>query len=256
MPERQLPRLSAIIIAKNEAAQHRRLPRQLAFCDERIVVDGGSDDGTPRDRAGRRARASRPRLAGIRRAEEFRAFARRRRLGAVDRRRRARQPGARAGDPDARSRRRTPTATRSRAARASSAARCAIRAGLPTTCCGCSAAARRASPTISCTSGSSATAGRRGSPSRCCTIRCSARGRDRAHGPLFDRRRRDAGGLRPPGSFVSGIAHGLWSFLRTYVLRLGFLDGREGFLLAVANAEGTYYRYMKAWLQGAARWLN
>jgi glycosyltransferase involved in cell wall biosynthesis len=50
-------------------------------------------------------------------------------------------------------------------------------------------------------------------------------------------------------SFASGIAHGLWSFLRTYVWRRGFLDGREGFLLAVANAEGTYYRYMKAWLK-------
>lgn len=51
-------------------------------------------------------------------------------------------------------------------------------------------------------------------------------------------------------SFMSGIVHGLWSFLRTYVFRAGFLDGREGFLLAVANAEGTYYRYMKAWLAG------
>jgi glycosyltransferase involved in cell wall biosynthesis len=51
-------------------------------------------------------------------------------------------------------------------------------------------------------------------------------------------------------SFMSGILHGLWTFLRTYVLRAGFLDGREGFLLAVANAEGTYYRYMKAWLAG------
>jgi glycosyltransferase involved in cell wall biosynthesis len=49
-------------------------------------------------------------------------------------------------------------------------------------------------------------------------------------------------------SFAQGITHGLWSFFRAYVLRLGFLDGREGFLLAVANAEGTYYRYMKAWL--------
>jgi glycosyltransferase involved in cell wall biosynthesis len=55
-----------------------------------------------------------------------------------------------------------------------------------------------------------------------------------------------AGGRRV--SFMSGITHGLWSFFRAYVLRLGFLDGREGFLLAVANAEGTYYRYMKAWL--------
>jgi glycosyltransferase involved in cell wall biosynthesis len=51
-------------------------------------------------------------------------------------------------------------------------------------------------------------------------------------------------------SFASGITHGMWSFLRAYVLRRGFLDGREGFLLAVANAEGTYYRYMKAWLAG------
>ena len=51
-------------------------------------------------------------------------------------------------------------------------------------------------------------------------------------------------------SFMSGIMHGLWTFLRTYFFRAGFLDGREGFLLAVANAEGTYYRYMKAWLRG------
>jgi len=54
-------------------------------------------------------------------------------------------------------------------------------------------------------------------------------------------------------SFTSGIFHGLWTFFRTYVLRAGFLDGREGFLLAVANAEGTYYRYMKAWLKGRSR---
>lgn len=56
-----------------------------------------------------------------------------------------------------------------------------------------------------------------------------------------------------PVSFMSGIMHGLWSFLRTYVLRAGFLDGRTGFLLAVANAEGTYYRYMKAWLEKQRR---
>ena len=49
-------------------------------------------------------------------------------------------------------------------------------------------------------------------------------------------------------SFLAGIGHGLYAFLKSYVLRLGFLDGAEGFLLAVANAEGSYYRYMKAWL--------
>jgi glycosyltransferase involved in cell wall biosynthesis len=49
-------------------------------------------------------------------------------------------------------------------------------------------------------------------------------------------------------SFMTGIGHGLASFLRAYVWRAGFLDGAEGFLLAVANAEGSYYRYMKVWL--------
>ena len=53
--------------------------------------------------------------------------------------------------------------------------------------------------------------------------------------------------------FVTGIVRGAYAFFRTYVLRAGFLDGREGFLLAVLNAEGTYYRYMKAWLAGRRR---
>jgi hypothetical protein len=49
-------------------------------------------------------------------------------------------------------------------------------------------------------------------------------------------------------SFATGILRGLWTFVRTYILQRGFLDGHQGFLLAVANAEGTYYRYMKVWL--------
>ncbi|MGE4241061.1 glycosyltransferase family 2 protein [Ramlibacter sp.] len=50
------------------------------------------------------------------------------------------------------------------------------------------------------------------------------------------------------GSVGRAVLHGLWAFVRTYVLRRGFLDGRMGFLLAVSNAEGTYYRYVKLWL--------
>ena len=46
-------------------------------------------------------------------------------------------------------------------------------------------------------------------------------------------------------SLWKAIGHGLWTFLRGYVIKLGFLDGREGFLLAVSNAEGSYYRYLK-----------
>ncbi|MCF8054528.1 MAG: glycosyltransferase family 2 protein [Deltaproteobacteria bacterium] len=46
-------------------------------------------------------------------------------------------------------------------------------------------------------------------------------------------------------SLVTAIAHGFWSFLHTYLIKRGFLDGRQGFILAVTNAEGTYYRYLK-----------
>jgi hypothetical protein len=49
-------------------------------------------------------------------------------------------------------------------------------------------------------------------------------------------------------TLASGISHGLFAFLRAYVLRAGFLDGAEGFLLAVISAETSYYPYMKAWL--------
>ena len=48
------------------------------------------------------------------------------------------------------------------------------------------------------------------------------------------------------------VLKGLWAFFRSYVLRRGFLDGRRGFLLAVSNAEGTYYRCVKLWLMGQA----
>ncbi|MEK6208801.1 MAG: glycosyltransferase family 2 protein [Pseudomonadota bacterium] len=50
------------------------------------------------------------------------------------------------------------------------------------------------------------------------------------------------------GSLSRALLHGCWAFVRTYVLRAGFLDGRHGFMLAVSNAEGTYYRYLKLML--------
>jgi glycosyltransferase involved in cell wall biosynthesis len=50
------------------------------------------------------------------------------------------------------------------------------------------------------------------------------------------------------GSLAAAILHGFWAFLRTYVFRLGVLDGREGFMLAVINAENSYYRYVKLML--------
>jgi glycosyltransferase involved in cell wall biosynthesis len=46
-------------------------------------------------------------------------------------------------------------------------------------------------------------------------------------------------------SLGTAILHGTWAFIRTYFIRLGFLDGKMGFILAVSNAENTYYRYLK-----------
>lgn len=46
-------------------------------------------------------------------------------------------------------------------------------------------------------------------------------------------------------SFASAIGHGLFTFIRGYILRLGFLDGRQGLMLAISNAEGSYYKYLK-----------
>ncbi len=53
-----MPVLSAIIITKNEAANIADCLDSVAFCDERVVVDSGSDDDTVRIAEGRGARVS------------------------------------------------------------------------------------------------------------------------------------------------------------------------------------------------------
>ncbi len=47
------------------------------------------------------------------------------------------------------------------------------------------------------------------------------------------------------GSFGKALLRGAWAFVRTYLLRRGFLDGRAGFMIAVFNAETVYYRFLK-----------
>lgn len=49
-------------------------------------------------------------------------------------------------------------------------------------------------------------------------------------------------------SVSKAVLHGLWSFIRTYFFKRGFLDGPHGLALAISNAEGSYYRYLKLWL--------
>lgn len=49
------------------------------------------------------------------------------------------------------------------------------------------------------------------------------------------------------GSLLAAFAHSRWAFFRAYVLRLGCLDGRLGFVLASSIAHETWYRYIKLW---------
>jgi glycosyltransferase involved in cell wall biosynthesis len=56
------------------------------------------------------------------------------------------------------------------------------------------------------------------------------------------RQRRTAG---QRGGFGKALTRGVWAFVRTYLLRGGFLDGRAGFMIAVFNAETVYYRFLK-----------
>lgn len=51
-------------------------------------------------------------------------------------------------------------------------------------------------------------------------------------------------------SLAGALVRGLWAFIRTYALRLGFLDGRMGLVLAISVAETTYYKYLKLSLLG------
>ncbi len=48
-------------------------------------------------------------------------------------------------------------------------------------------------------------------------------------------------------SVWGAVGHGLWAFVRTYILKAGFMDGAHGLALAIATAEGSYYRHVKLW---------
>ena len=46
------------------------------------------------------------------------------------------------------------------------------------------------------------------------------------------------------GVFIAFL-HGFWAFNKHYLFKLGFLDGGAGFVIAIGNFEGTFYRYIK-----------
>jgi glycosyltransferase involved in cell wall biosynthesis len=48
-------------------------------------------------------------------------------------------------------------------------------------------------------------------------------------------------------SMGMALRHGIWAFVKHYVFKVGFLDGWAGFVIALGNFEGTFYRYAKAY---------
>ncbi len=50
---------------------------------------------------------------------------------------------------------------------------------------------------------------------------------------------------RRRGSVCGALSHGLWSFFHIYIIKKGFLDGWPGFIIALGNFEGTFYKYAK-----------
>lgn len=47
------------------------------------------------------------------------------------------------------------------------------------------------------------------------------------------------------GSLFKAIAHGWFAFFKSYILKRGFLGGREGFIISVYNCHTAFYKYLK-----------
>jgi glycosyltransferase involved in cell wall biosynthesis len=249
MPERRVPRLSAIIIAKNEARNIGACLDSLAFCDERIVVDGESDDGTPEIA---RAKGARVMTAA------WHGFGAQKNLAlslaggdwvlSIDADERV-SPALAQAIEDAVGRHGVDGYEMPR--RSSFLGREMQHSGWSPDFVLRLFRRGHARFTDDLVHERVICDGKVGRLAES-LLHYPVLGLEDALGRMDRYSTAGAEMLVASGrsaSFGSGIAHGLWSFLRAYVWRLGFLDGREGFLLAVANAEGTYYRYMKAWLK-------
>jgi glycosyltransferase involved in cell wall biosynthesis len=50
---------------------------------------------------------------------------------------------------------------------------------------------------------------------------------------------------RKKSGFGTALLHGIAAFLQTYVIKRGFLDGFQGFVIALYNFNSTFYKYLK-----------
>ena len=50
-----------------------------------------------------------------------------------------------------------------------------------------------------------------------------------------------------------GITHAIGCFVKMYFIRLGFLDGKAGLLLAILSAHSTFVKYADLWVRNRTK---
>lgn len=55
------------------------------------------------------------------------------------------------------------------------------------------------------------------------------------------------------GSLSQGILHGIGCFMKMYLLKAGFLDGKQGLLLSLLSAHSTFVKYADLWIKTDTR---
>jgi hypothetical protein len=50
-------------------------------------------------------------------------------------------------------------------------------------------------------------------------------------------------------SLGGALGHALWAFIKHFLMKGGYKDGWAGFVIALGNFEGTFYRYAKRYEQ-------
>ncbi|EPE37493.1 alpha-L-glycero-D-manno-heptose beta-1,4-glucosyltransferase [Candidatus Photodesmus katoptron] len=62
--------------------------------------------------------------------------------------------------------------------------------------------------------------------------------------------------LGKKGSLSEGVFHAISCFIRMYIVKVGFLDGKHGFLLSLLSAYSTFLKYAELWIQTSKNHSN
>ena len=46
---------------------------------------------------------------------------------------------------------------------------------------------------------------------------------------------------------LKALLHGLYAFIKSFILQRGFLNGWEGLIISLYNSQTSFYKYLKLW---------